>query len=251
MIEKKFFGIILSFIICLMAYAEGVEKELYWYLGASMSKPGKEIVQKFNHDNKSFKVLLITGGSGQLLSKIIASEKGDIYTPASTFFLEKAIKSGVAKSYRKFIEQVPVFGLASQLENKKLTFYDLISGKYKLAVGNPKTMALGQTFLEIKKKMGKKFAKQIKKNEFLYAVNITQIVNYILTGTVDAGLIFDSVAKANKIDYIEIPEKFNIPEYAYLAVLNSCSNVKYAEIFEEYIYQHKDVFEKYGFMLIK
>ena len=248
---KKLFWFILSLIICLSLWGKTPTKELYWYLGASMSKPGKEIVRKFNLENKEFKVFLVTGGSGQLLSKIIASEKGDIYSPASTFFLEKAINSNVVKKYRKFIEQVPVFGLASQLENKKLTFYDLISGKYKLAVGNPKTMALGQTFLEIKKKMGTELAEQIKKNEFLYAVNITQIVNYILTGTVDAGLIFDSVAKTNKIDYIEIPEKFNIPEYAYLVVLNSCQDMKRADIFEEYIYQHKDIFEKYDFMLIR
>ena len=33
--------------------------ELYWYLGASMTKPGQEITNLFNKSNPSFSVVLI------------------------------------------------------------------------------------------------------------------------------------------------------------------------------------------------
>ena len=137
--------------------------ELYWYLASSMIKPGRDIVHKFNSEHKNIKVLLISGGSGELLSKILASGKGDIYTPASKFFLDKALTAGVVKNYSKLLEQKPVFGLAKKLDEKNITFDDIVSKPYKLAVGNPKTMALGQTFVEIKQKMGEKLSAEIKK----------------------------------------------------------------------------------------
>jgi molybdate transport system substrate-binding protein len=225
--------------------------ELYWYLASSMIKPGREIVQKFNHKNKKVKVLLMSGGSGQLLSKILISGKGDLYTPASKFFLDRALQAGIVTNYRKLLEQKPVFGLAKKLEGKNITFNDLVVSHNKLVVGNTETMALGQTFLKIKEKMGTKLSTQIKKNEYVYAISVAQIVNYVLSGVVDAGLMFDSVAKANGISYVNIPERYNVPECAYLVTLKSCTDTEDVKIFEKYIFQHAEIFEKYGFELIK
>ena len=225
--------------------------ELYWYLASSMIKPGRELVQKFNSENRNIKVFLLTGGSGQLLNKIVISGKADLYTPASKFFLDRALKEGIVNDYKKLLEQKPVFGLAKKLDKKNITFDDIVTKPYKLAVGNPKTMTLGQTFLEIKQEMGGKLSAEIKKNEFVYAVSVAQIVNYVLLGAVDAGLMFESVAKANGISYISIPEKYNIPEYAYLVTLKSSADKENLKIFKKYISNHSEVFKKYGFELIK
>jgi molybdate transport system substrate-binding protein len=223
---------------------------IYWYLAASMAKPGTEIVQQFNKDNKSFQVILMLGGSGELLSKIQASHKGDIYTPASKFFLQKAEKLNLVKSYKKLLIQYPVFGLSKKLKNKKLTFNDIINGKYKLAVGNPKTMALGQTYIEMKKKMGPEISAKLKKNEAVYALNVSQDINYVLSGVVDAGLMYNTDATANNINYVSIPDKYNIPAAAYLATLNTSTSDKNVKLFENYIYKNSVVFKKFGFNLV-
>jgi len=141
--------------------------------------------------------------------------------------------------------------VAKKLDKKNITFDDIVSKPYKLAVGNPKTMALGQTFLEIKQKMGPKLSAEIKKNEYVYALSVAQIVNYVLFGAVDAGLMFESVATVNGMLYVKIPEKYNVTEYAYLATLKSASNAENIKIFKKYLYQHSNIFEKYGFKLIK
>ena len=235
----------------LAAPAKERSKELYWFLAASMVKPGKEIVSEFNRENMSFKVLLIPGGSGELLSKIMVSGQGDLYTPASRYFLERAIKAGIVKNYVKLLVQIPVLGLSKNIAHKKPSFKDIVAGNYKLAVGNPKTMALGETYVKIKKKMGKKIAAQIKRNERIYAISVSQVVNYIESGAVDAGTIYDSVARADNITYVSIPDNYNIPEYAYLVTLKNCANQKEVEIFKEFILNHKKSFEKYGFNLAK
>ena len=90
-------------------------KELYWYVAASMTKPAKEIVQLFNKKQKKDTIILITGGSGELLSKIYASKKGDLYTPADESFLKKAIHLGVIKKYKPILIQEPVFAFAKKM----------------------------------------------------------------------------------------------------------------------------------------
>ncbi|HJO93140.1 MAG TPA: molybdate ABC transporter substrate-binding protein [Victivallales bacterium] len=223
---------------------------LYWYLAASMAKPGTEIVQNFNKENHSFQVILMLGGSGQLLSKIQASHKGDIYTPASGFFLKKAEKLNLVKNSKKLLTQYPVFGLSKKLNNKKLTFNDIVNGKYKLAVGNPNTMALGQTYINMKKKMGPDIAAKLKKNEAVYALNVGQDINYVMTGVVDAGLMYNTDATANNIKYVTIPSKYNIPAAAYLATLKTATSDNNVKIFENYIYKNSQIFKKYGFDLV-
>ena len=85
----------------------------------------------------------------------------------------------------------------------------------------------------------------------IYALSVAQIVNYVLSGAVDAGLVFDSVAKANNLSYVKIPEEYNVPECAYLVTLKSCTYTKNVNFFEKYIYQNTNIFKKYGFKLIK
>ena len=80
-------------------------------------------------------------------------------------------------------------------------------------------------------------------------MSVAQIVNYVLFGAVDAGLMFESVAKANGLSYIKIPDKYNVLEYAYLVILKSCTNIENVKILKKFIYTHSDIFEMYGFNL--
>jgi len=81
---------IVRYMLILLLFVSNVtySKDIYWYLAASMTKPAKEIVARFNEEHKD-KILLITGGSGELLSKIYAAKRGDLYTPAEESFLKR------------------------------------------------------------------------------------------------------------------------------------------------------------------
>lgn len=99
--------------------------DLYWYLAASMTKPGNEMVETFNRGDHPFTVILITGGSGQLLSKITAAGKGDLYTPAAMSYVAKAESLGLLKSHRPLIVQTPVFALSASGRQKIHNWSDL------------------------------------------------------------------------------------------------------------------------------
>ncbi|NQU65985.1 MAG: substrate-binding domain-containing protein [SAR324 cluster bacterium] len=229
---------------------DAAAKDLYWYLASSMVKPGKDIVAKYHQKQTLSRIFLIIGGSGQLLSKIELAGQGDIYTPASVSFLDRAREKGLVRTERLLLYQTPVFGVSQSGRAKIKTFNDLLRPGIQLALGNPKTMALGATYLQVEEKMGRQLSGQIRANSRLEAINISQIVNYLLSDVVDAGLISDTVARANQLYQVDIPEKFVTRSAAFIIRL-ACSTAEEAELerFETFILNQHLIFNKYGFQL--
>jgi molybdate transport system substrate-binding protein len=222
-------------------------KELYWYLGASMTRPGQEITKLFNKNNPSFSVVLITGGSGQLLSKISAAGKGDLYTPAGLHYVKKTEELGLLKNYSRLIDQTPVFALSAGGQKKIHTWDDLATPGVRIGLGNPATMALGRSYLKIRKKLGPELVAAFEQNMVVKTMNVSQIINYLKTDIIDAGIAFDSTAKANQLHFIKVPQKYNHVETAPLITLTSETNSDNTRLFIQFIYNHLDIFMKHGF----
>ncbi|MGA1847456.1 molybdate ABC transporter substrate-binding protein [Deferribacter abyssi] len=224
--------------------------EIYFYVAASMTKPAKEVVRKFNSQSKVDHIILITGGSGQLLNKIIFSKKGDVYLPASKSFKDKAEKAGIVLETISFLYQTPVFGLSEIGEREIKSFEDLAYKEVRIALGNPKTMALGKIYEDIKIKMPKNLASGIEKNMVVLALNVSQIVNYLKTNTVDAGIIFDSVARVNSFTYLKFPDNYAEKDVASINLLKFSKDMEKVKRFISFLVKNKDVFKKYGFEVI-
>jgi len=250
---KKLIALSLIFILSASIYADNI----YWYLAASMTTPGKEMVELYNNSQTKNHVTLLIGGSGELLSKIKASGFDGIYTPASEDFLVKAEKMGLVERSFKFLKQFPVIGLSKAKAKSINSFKQFLNSNIKMAVGNPNTMALGETYLLIKQKMPKNEAIKLTSKETAYAVNVGEIVTYVKLGVVGSGTIYNTDAAINKIKYIEIPKEYNIPSYAYMVILknnNSKDKVEYnknIDGFLSFVNKNNSIFEKYGFTIVK
>ncbi len=221
--------------------------DLYWYLASSMTKPGKEIVELFNRGDHPFQVILIPGGSGQLLAKISSSRKGDLYTPAAMSYVEQVDKIDLLDSLIPLVVQTPVFALSASGKQRIKSWSDLTTAGIRIGLGNPKTMALGKSYEGIKEKMGSQLAGQIKANTVVEGVNVSQIINYLKTDIIDAGIAFDSAARASSLHYIPIPIEFNHQEIAPLVRLKSEESQGNTTRFTEFIIANLNIFEKYGF----
>lgn len=249
---KRFARIILAAaIFCVLAFAPNAfaaKKEVVWYVAASMTKPAQVLVDKFNTENQDMEIVLNVGGSGELLSKITASKVGDFYTPASTSFLQRAKDAGVVASEKTLLQQLPVFGLSKTGVNKIKSFDDLTKSGLRIALGNPETMASGKTWIEMEKKMPEDIVKAIRSNTQVEALNINQIQNYITADVVDAGLLFDSMAKNNKIAYVDIPAEYNIAETSHLVQLNTSKNAQ-ADLdkVQKFIFDNFNIFANAGY----
>lgn len=238
------------FIILISINISYAKETVYWYLAASMTKPGQAVVNSFNAEDHPFEVQLILGGSGQLLSRIVSSGKGDLYTPASAGFMNKAIQKKLVKTQIVLLYQTPVFGLSEKSKGKILTFDDLGKEGVRIALGKPKTMALGAVYSDMEVRMGQQMWDAIQKNKVMEAINVSQIVNYIKSGIVDAGIVFDSTAKANGMDYIALPESVNQKIEVSTAVLAYTKHRKEVATFLGYLGNSGDIFKKYGFEFV-
>lgn len=241
--------IFLSLILCLFAFNVYAGK-IYWYQAASMTKPCKAIVQQYNKTHED-KVVLILGGSGQILNKIILSKKGDLYTSANEKYFQKAQSDGVVYDGEKLLVQTPVFGISKKAESRISSFKDLLKPGVKIALGNPDTMAIGKTYrMKIEPKMPAKISDKIKNNTTIDPTNVSQTTNYVLSSTVDAGLMFDSGAKLNKLKYVKIPDEYNDEVTAYISLVKYSKNKDLAKSFLEYVRKNSDIFEKYGYNVV-
>ncbi len=221
--------------------------DLYWYLASALNKPGQEIVNVFNRGDHSFTVILISGGSGHLLSRLSTARKGDLYTPASTSYVSRVESLGLLKAQRPFMAQTPVFGLSVSGREKVKSWSDLTKSGIRIGLGNPKTMALGLAFQQIKERMEPEQATQILLNKVVEGMSVSQLINYLKADIVDAVIVFDSTAIANGLAYIEIPARYNHQEVAPLIRLTSETNEKNTSVFIDFIMANIAIFEKHGF----
>ncbi len=225
--------------------------EVYLYAASSLNKPVSEIAEKFNKEFSNIKAVLITGGSGQLLNKIIFSKKADVYIPASEFFLKKAIESDIVVDHKSLIYQTPVFGLSAKSNKNIRDFNDLVEKNIKIAFGRQNTMALGKIYAVIEKKLPKNIADKLRNKKSVEAINVSQIVNYLKSGVVDAGILFDSTAKINGLKYVKIPDEYNRKIKVSAALLNSGKRLTNSKKLFNFILENKKIFKKYGFEIAK
>lgn len=223
------------------------EEEIYWYSGAAMKKPAQKIVERYNKQGGN--VVLITGGSGQVLHQMMSAQRGDLYSPTSDHFKSVALKKGVAFKAIPLLQVEPVFALAPKVEGIK-SFADLLRKKVEIATGNPESMAIGKAWRKIRARMPQKVRTNLRQKVAIEPVNISQTVNYVKTGTVDAGLVFDSIARNNNLEFIRIPGEYNLIQKAHLLPVKYSVASQKRDAFVQFVLNNKNIYKEYGFVPI-
>ena len=223
--------------------------ELHVFAGAGLRQPIDHLVKDFE-DQTGHRVFIDYAGSGQLLARIEASGKGDLYIPGALFYIEKLEKAGKIRSYRPIVQHTPVIGVNIEQAERVKSFEDLAKPGVKLAMGDPKAMAFGRTAMTICERSGRKEA--ILKNVVVYGATVKQLALYVSRGNVDAAIIgrTDAFQNRDRIAMAPIPAEYFQAEIIAAAVLQSASDPDLAERFRDYLSSENavDVFQKYGFL---
>ena len=223
--------------------------ELFIFAGAGLRKPTDKIIEQFQKDT-GHKVIVNYGGSGKQMTKYLATRQGDLFMPGSYFYITKLAEKGLVVSDRRVVYHIPVIAV-NKLGKKKIeSLEDLAKPGIRLAMGDPKAMALGRTSMEIIEKADLK--KPILDNVVVYGATVNQLTLYILKRTVDAAIIARSNAVTNqdKLRMIDIPKEYFTPEIIGIATLKTATNPELAEQFQRFVSSPAGVqyFEKFGFL---
>lgn len=217
---------------------------------ASLKDSMDEIKQLYKNEKANVTLTLNYGSSGALQQQIEQGADVDIFISAAAkqmAALEN--KDLIFKDTRKDILLNDVV-LVTPKDNSTITdMKDLITDKAeKIALGEPKSVPAGQYAEEVFTKLG---IQDKVKTKAVYAKDVKEVLTWVETGNVDAGIVYSTDAKAsNKVKIVAIaPSDSHTPVIYPAAVIKTSKNGDAAKDFIKFLTddQAKAVFEKYGF----
>jgi molybdate transport system substrate-binding protein len=240
----------LSFIMLSLASASATE--IHLFAGAGLRQPVDRLVEDFQKKT-GHRVVVDYDGSGRLLARITASGFGDLFMPGSLFYIEKLQAQGKVRSWRPVVAHTPVIAVNTSQAKRITRFEDLAKPGVRLALGDPKAMALGKTAMTILERSGLK--DKILANVMVYGATVKQLVLYVAEGNVDASIVgrTDAFQFRDRVNMIPIPGEYFESETVAVAVLTTAKDLEAAADLQDFLSSPPAirVFESFGFLPLK
>ncbi|WP_097027539.1 molybdate ABC transporter substrate-binding protein [Clostridium peptidivorans] len=256
---KKYILICVLFISCFFMFVgcndsstKENEKSLVISAASSLTDPLNEIKTNFEKEN-NIKININYAGSGTLRKQIEEGAPVDIYFSADKDNYEKLLKSNtIDKSLEGYtIKNEIVLIINKNFKNHGdiKSIEDLRKIKLdKLSIGTPETVPAGKYGLEA---LNYYNIFDNLKDDIVYGKTVKDVLNYVLTGNVDGGIVFktDALGKEDKISIINIPSQSHSEIVYKCGILTNSKSKENAQKFLHYLNEEssKKIFEKYGF----
>ncbi len=227
----------------------GISADLLLFAGAGLRQPTDQLIQTFQKETGNT-VRVTYAGSGQLMSSILASGQGDLFMPGAFFYIQKLQEMGRIAAVKNLVAHTAVVGVNIKKTNLIQSFDDLAKPGIRLAMGDPKAMALGRVAQKILSRSPLK--ELILKNVVVYGATVKQLALYVAQGDVDASIIgrADAFQFRDQIKIVPIPTQYFQPETVAIAVLKDTKHLEAASRFRDFMAtgQSLAVFEHFGFL---
>ncbi|MBW4639612.1 MAG: molybdate ABC transporter substrate-binding protein [Gloeocapsa sp. UFS-A4-WI-NPMV-4B04] len=189
------------------------------------------------------------GASGSLQQQIEQGAPVDIFISAAATQMDALQQKGlIITDTRKNILSNQVVLIAPKNSNLVSNFKDLTSSRVqKIALGEPKSVPAGKYAQEVLTFYN--IFTQIKL-KIIYAKDVRQVLTYVETGNVDAGIVYITDAKVSDVKIVAIaPANSHSPVVYPVAVIKASKNINVAKKFVQFLSSKpaSDVFNKYGF----
>lgn len=218
---------------------------------ASLTDALKEVNKLYVEANPNVTVTPNFGGSGTLQKQIENGAPVDVFISAAAAQMDTLQKEKMIIDDSRqdlLINKVVLIVPANNPLNIS-DFKDLVSDKVvKIAIGDPKSVPAGMYAQHIFDKYG---ISDSLKSKLVLAGDVRQVLTYVESGNVDAGIVFltDAMISSKVKIVANAPDDINAKVVYPVAVIKASKNVDAARAYEKYLFgsQAKAVFEKYGF----
>ncbi len=254
---KHMIGCIFLFIVSLVLGACTLQKAkpvtLTLSVAASLTDAMNEIKELYKKENSGVELMLNFGSSGALQQQIEQGAPVDI-------FISAAPKQMDALQQKNFLMEGSRHDL---LENRMVlivprdstainSFQDLARERVKkVAIGAPESVPAGKYAQEAIVSLG--LWEQILP-KVVYAKDVRQVLAYVETGNVDAGIVYQTDTKiSDKVKVIAAAASQSHSPVLYpMAVIKGSKHSREAVEFTNFLMgeKAKKIFEKYGFIVV-
>lgn len=216
----------------------------------SLTNALQEIQPLYQQTNTKVGVIYNFGASGALQQQIEQGAPVDVFISAATKPMDTLEKKDLLLSHTRvnFLRNKLVL-ITPKNGAEISSFQDLNrSDIRRIAIGEPKSVPAGQYAQEVLTNLGT--FNQIK-SKLVFANNVRQVLTFVETGNVDAGIVYLTDAKESNQVQIRAtaPKNLHSPIVYPIAILKNSKNVQASKDFVKFISGNraKAVFEKYGF----
>ncbi len=122
----------------------------------SASKPATEEAAKLFEQRTGAKVILHFGGSGQMLAQLVLAQRGDLYFPGSSDYMELAKRDGLvqADSERLVVYLIPAINVPKGNPKNIQTMADLTRPDVRVGIARPDAVCVGLYAVELMNRAG-------------------------------------------------------------------------------------------------
>jgi len=188
--------------------------------------------------------------SGSLQQQIENGADVDVFVSAANKQMDALEKKGLLEDGTKKTLLANSLVLVAPKDSTLVTSFEELTKNTvkKIALGEPKTVPAGQYAEDLFTKM--KILDKIKAKA-VYGKDVKEVLNWVETGNVDAGVVYLTDAKASqKVKQVAVaPEGSHKPIVYPASVIKSSKHMAEAKAFLDFLSSDKakSVFEKYGF----
>ncbi|MFZ1026004.1 MAG: molybdate ABC transporter substrate-binding protein [Limnoraphis robusta] len=228
------------------------QTELIISAAASLTDAMNAIQPLYQQENPEVKLTYNFGPSGSLQQQIEQGAPVDVFISAAPKQMNDLEEKGLLLSgTRKDLLKNAIVLIVPKANPKVKTFQDLMNGKVgKIGIGEPESVPAGRYAKEVLTSMNMYDKLQPK---LVFAKDVRQVLTYVETGNVDAGMVYTTDAKiSDKISIVATaPAGSHSPIIYPIAVIKDSKNPEAAKGFVSFLSSNtaKSVFERYGFGL--
>ena len=224
---------------------------------ASLKDIMEEIELLYQKEHPETKIIYNFASSGSLKRQIEQGAPVDVFISAASDQMDALEKQELllTETRRDLLKnQIVLITPASNRKNnlKIDDFYDLTTKKVtRIALGEPKSVPAGKYAHEVLNYF--KIADKVN-SRAIYAKDVRQVLNYVATDNVDAGIVYRTDAQFS--DRVQIvataPEKTHSPVIYSIAALEDSDDPEAANELIEFLTtpEAQAIFKEYGFDLV-
>ena len=218
---------------------------------ASLKDVMEEIEPLYEQEHPGTEIIYNFASSGSLQRQIEQGAPVDIFISAAAKQMDALEKQDLLLTETRHDLLKNQMVLVIPASNKKVdNFNDLTTKEIQIiALGEPKSVPAGKYAQEVLTSF--KIADQVN-SKAVYAKDVRQVLNYVATGNVEAGIVYRTDAQVS--DHVKIaaiaPETSHSPVMYPIAVIKDSDNPEAATELVEFLTtpEAQTVFEEYGFV---
>jgi molybdate transport system substrate-binding protein len=221
---------------------------------ASLNDALSEMKTDFEKKNPQIHLLFNLGGSGTLQQQILQGAPVDLFISAAKNQFDDLIqKDIIQKKDSSLLLGNDLVLISNKTNNLKIkSFYSLQKATIKkIAIGTPESVPAGMYAKQTLQNLGvwDKIEKKV-----IPTKDVRQVLTYVETGNVDAGMVYKTDAKiSDKVMIVDVANEQSHDPIVYPAgIIKTSQHQKEAKQFFQYLISNsaRTIFEKYGFQVL-